>query len=132
MDKTSKRDFKAWMPVKERLHYYGKHPTITEGEAWWASVGENVGSEICGKGKGYMRPVIIFKKLNTVSFLAIPLTSKQHEGSWYAHFELNNKKQVAVVSQIECMSVLRLHRKMGELTKGDFQIIKRAFNKLVQ
>lgn len=132
MNKIGKRNFKAWMPVKERLHYYGKRPTISESEVWWASVGENVGSEICGKGNGCMRPVIVFKKLNTSSFLAIPLTSKLHKGSWYAHFELNNKKQIAVVSQIECMSVLRLHRKIGELTKGDFQIVKTTFNRLVQ
>ncbi len=132
MNKEGKRNFKAWMPIKERLHYSGKRPTITEGEVWWASVGENVGSEICGKGDGCMRPVIVFKKLNANSFLAVPLTSKMHEGSWYAHFELNNKRQNAVVSQIECMSVLRLHRKLGELTNGDFQIVKTAFSKLVQ
>ena len=131
MNKKGERNFKTWMPVKERLHYFGGHPNISEREVWWASVGENVGSEICGKGRECMRPVIVFRKLDRYSFLAIPLTSKNHEGSWYAHFELNGKKQTAVVSQIECMSVLRLRRKIGDLTNGDFQIVEKAFKKLI-
>ena len=132
MNKKGEKDFKTWISLKEQLHYSSKHPSISNGEVWWASVGENVGSEICGKGKKYMRPVIIFRKLNKYSFLAIPLTSKNHKGSWYAHFELNNKKQTAVVSQIECMSILRLWRKIGELSNGDLQIVETTFKNLIK
>ena len=131
MNKKGERNFKAWMPVKENLHYYGKYPSTKEGEVWWASVGENVGSEICGKGETCSRPVLIFKKLDKYSFWAIPLTSKNHSGSWYAHFKLGNREQIAVISQIVCMSVLRLHRKMGELTNGDFEKVKNALNNLI-
>jgi hypothetical protein len=38
-------------------------PLVTAGDIWWASIGENVGSEINGKSRLFSRPVIIFKKL---------------------------------------------------------------------
>lgn len=31
-----------------------------EGEIWWASIGYNLGEEVCGKGEKFRRPVIVF------------------------------------------------------------------------
>ncbi|MBQ8984470.1 hypothetical protein IJ098_01260 [Candidatus Saccharibacteria bacterium] len=43
----------SWFPIKERKHNTPprKIPRITEGEVWWAAVGENVGVEINGKSE---------------------------------------------------------------------------------
>ena len=131
MNKNGKKDFKNWMGLKERIHYAKSVRTIREGELWWSSIGENVGSEICGKGTAFLRPVLIFKKLDKYSFLAIPLTSKEHHGSWYVPFEFNGRQQNAIVAQIEYMSVFRLQRKMGQLPDSDYQNIRNGFIALI-
>jgi len=131
MDKTGKKDFGGWMKIKEKIHYGGKIRSIKEGEVWWGSVGENVGVEICGKGRTYTRPVIVFKKLNRYSFWAIPLTSKEHIGSWYASFDFQGNVETATLAQIQCMSVSRLHRKIGQLSVKDFELVYESFVKLV-
>src|SRR5258708_38666648 len=42
--------FFEWIGLKEKLHE-AKHqpPLVSERDMWWASIGENVGSEINGK-----------------------------------------------------------------------------------
>ena len=131
MDRIGKKDFDGWIEVKKAVHCRGATPTIEKGEIWWSSVGENVGSEICGKGKTFNRPVIIFRKLDKYSFWAIPLTSKLHEGSWYVPFEFDGRKEIAVVSQIEYMSVFRLNRKIGQLSNLDYQKVYDGFYRLL-
>ena len=131
MNKTGEKDFNGWMKIKEDVHRRGVKPTIENGEIWWSSIGENVGTEICGKGKTFSRPVIVFKKLDKYSFWAIPLTSKLHKGSWYVPFKFDDRDEIAVVSQIEYMSVFRLNRKMGQLSNMDYQKVYTGFCRLL-
>ena len=52
--------FLAWIGLKERLHSATPvPPLVSEGDIWWASLGENVGSEINGKSSLFSRPVVI-------------------------------------------------------------------------
>lgn len=132
MDKIGRKDFDGWIRIKKDVHERGAIHNFKNGEIWWASVGENVGAEICGKGETFSRPVIIFRKLDRYSFWAIPLTSKSHEGSWYVPFQFDGRKEVAVISQVENMSVYRLYRKMGQLSNLDFQKIYNGFIKLLE
>ena len=89
-----------------------------------------MGNEICGKGKSFTRPVVVIKKIGKYSFWAIPLTSKRHEGNWYTSFKFQGNVEFAVVSQIQCMSVSRLQRKMGQLPNDDLELIRKAFLQL--
>ena len=131
MDKVGKKDFDGWIMVKKEVHNSERTHNFKKGEIWWSSVGENVGSEICGKGKTFSRPVIIFRKLDKYSFWAIPLTLKPHKGSWYVPFEFDSRKETAVISQVEYMSVYRLYRKMGQLSNLDYQRIYEGFRELL-
>lgn len=39
--------FLEWIGLKEKLHNSEhKPPLVSEGDMWWASFGENIGSEI--------------------------------------------------------------------------------------
>lgn len=131
MNKNGKKNFKKWMKVKEQINNDNKPRSIKEGDVWWSSIGENVGNEICGKGDEYLRPVLVFRKLNDNNFWAIPFTSKRHTGDWYVTFNFNNREQVAVVSQIQNMSTARLRRKIGQLSKGDYKMVFDGFMKLL-
>ena len=87
----------------------------------------NVGVEIFGKGPEFARPVIIFKKFNTHSFLGIPLTTQLKEGAWYISISFSGKERRAILSQISVFDTSRLLRKMGTVAGDDFQKIQNRF-----
>ena len=126
------KDFLDWTAVKNKLHNNGAVVEFSEGQVWWAAIGRNIGVEINGKNEDYSRPVIIFKKLCNLCFLAIPLTSQPHSGTWYVHFNFQGRDQYAVLSQIRLMSVFRLYNRMGKLSAGDYDKIQAGFEKLIQ
>lgn len=130
MNKNGKKDFKGWIKIKEKIHFKKSLRTISEGEIWWCRLGENVGTEICGKGEDFLRPVVIVNKLSRYNFIGVPLTSKKHIGSWYVEFVFKNKNQYAVVAQVENISVYRLHYKMGELPEDDLDKVLMGLCKL--
>jgi mRNA-degrading endonuclease toxin of MazEF toxin-antitoxin module len=123
MNQNGKKDFDGWIEIKKEIHFKGSIRTIKEGEIWWCKIGENVGKEICGKGKDFLRPVLIVRKLNKYSFIGVPLTSKEHEGDWYKKFKFKNKDEFAVLAQVENVSVHRLHYKMGEVPQSDLDAV---------
>ena len=87
--------FDEWIEKKKSLHKTGRCPVIKDGEVWWCAIGENVGVEVNGKNAPFSRPVLILKKLSRYSFVGVPLTSKRHEGSWYAHFIFKDSDEYA-------------------------------------
>lgn len=125
-------DFSEWMGVKDRLQKCGAITKFSEGQIWWAALGKNIGVEINGKNDDYSRPVVIFKKLSHLCFLAIPLTSQPHVGTWYVEFNFRGKPEFAVLPQIRIMSVSRLYNRMGKLSTGDFKKIQAGFRKLIK
>lgn len=124
------KGFFSWIQIKSRLHYREYElPFFSEGEMWWAHVGENVGFEVNGKGQQFTRPVVIFKKLSKYTFLAVPITTSQKQGSWYVSFYYRGK-QTAVLSQVRVISSKRLREKMGLLANADFKKIRLKFKEL--
>ena len=119
MDKQGNKDFNGWIKIKEHIHFKKSLRTTNEGEVWWCRIGENVGSEICGKGKDFLRPVLIVYKLSKYNFIGVPLTSQKHDGNWYIEFIFQGKNEYAIVAQVENISTYRLHHKMGEVPKSD-------------
>ena len=125
-------DFLDWMSIKDKLHKTSTVTNFSEGQIWWAALGKNIGVEINGKHEDYSRHVVIFKKLSRLCFLAIPLTSQPHTGTWYVEFNFKGKQEYAVLSQIRMLSVARLYNRMGKLSAGDFKKIKTGFKKLIK
>ena len=117
-------DFYKWMIIKDQIDTSKKQKVFQEAEIWWCNCGKNVGTEINGKHDYFLRPFIVFKKFSPLSFLGIPLTSKDHTGSWYYKFTFKQRSQYAVLSQIRALSVKRLHRKIGELSTETFNTIQ--------
>lgn len=106
---TEEKHFDDWIDLKERLHNMNRLRTIHENEVWWCAMGENVGVEINRKSSTFARPVLIFKKLSRYGSLGIPLTSKPHQGSWYAPFRFQGRNQVAVLAQIRVICRTRIN-----------------------
>lgn len=131
MNKLGKKDFKGWIIIKEKIHYEQKLQLYKEGEIWWCRIGENVGNEICGKGKKFIRPVLVARKLSKTNFIGVPLTSQPHKGTWYVEFDFKGNREYAVVAQVENMSVYRMHHKFGEVPESDLNKVINGLRELL-
>lgn len=119
------------MGLKEKLHQkQHRAPHVSEGEVWWVSLGENVGSEINGKSDLFSRPVIIYRKLAHGFYFVIPTTSQLKSGSWFVGFLQRGKAMTACLHQARAIDYRRLSSKLGTLDDGDFQKVKEGFKKL--
>ncbi|MFA5792265.1 MAG: type II toxin-antitoxin system PemK/MazF family toxin [Candidatus Gracilibacteria bacterium] len=123
--------FLDWDNLKERLHsIMHKPPFVSEGEIWWASLGENIGAEINGKSNDFTRPVLIFRKLSNGFYFIIPLTTQNHTGTWYVNYKQGGLNITACLHQARSIDFRRLHRRLGELDQTDFKLVQYGFQNL--
>ena len=121
--------FDEWNEKKKEAHYLNKPPIYHEREIWWVMIGENVSSEINGKGKDFLRPVLVIRKYGNL-FFGVPLSSQIHHGIWYDRFKCRNRTQCALLSQAGRLSANRLRYKMGRISTIDFIRICDSLSKL--
>lgn len=129
-----KKKFDDWNIKKQEIHFSGKKDKIyfKEGQVWWCSVGQNVGSESFGKGKNFMRPILIIKKLSSDLCIALPLTSKKKTGTWFADITIGGEKVCVLLYQIRTFNKKRFQRKIGELDEKDFNTVKEKLETLLE
>jgi len=119
--------FIAWIGKKIYLHFERKAvPDFQEHEIWWASLGENVGSEINGKNPFFERPVIVVRKFSNDMLFVVPSTTKLKNGTWYFPYRINGQDLRAVLAQARTISARRLLRKSGYMDMADFLALKKA------
>lgn len=126
------KDFDKWNKLKKETHAKEKVPYFHPREIWFTRLGENIGFEQDGKGKEYLRPVIILKKFNKQIFWAIPLTSQNKKGKFY--FPINNingKRNIAIMSQFKLIDAKRLRYKIGDIDSKKFQKIKKIISEIL-
>ena len=123
-------EFAKWNSVKTDLELHGRQPKISQGQIWWTGVGKNVGNEINGKNSRFSRPVLVYRKLCKNKFMAVPLTSQFHEGSWYVPFRHNGRLEVALVGDVKVINIKRLYRMIGEIDGSGYERIRIGFVKL--
>lgn len=85
-----------------------------EGEIWWIQLGCNIGCETDGKGEDFMRPVLILKKYNQYSFLALPLSTTGKINKYNIPIGIVDGKNAAgKLSQLRNIDAKRLVNKIG-------------------
>ncbi len=125
------KKFLEWIGLKEKLHSKMHDPPyVSEGEIWWASIGENIGSEISGKSDRFSRPVIILKKLTRSFYFVVPTTTQQRTGSWYVRFKQGDKNNTACLHQAKPMDYRRFFSKLGKIDNEDYKKIQEGFYRL--
>lgn len=107
------KDFDMWNSIKKELDVKHKEVFFKEGDIWWIYLGQNIGFEADGKGENYARPVLVIKKYNKYSFLAIPL-STSNKINFYKIFlgKIAGRNSFANLSQIRNIDSKRLIRKI--------------------
>jgi mRNA interferase MazF len=125
------RRFLEWIGLKETLHE-AKHqpPRVSERDMWWASIGENVGSEINGKSERFSRPVLILRKLAHGFYLIAPTTTQPRKGTWYVHVRLKAKDEYVCLNQIRTIDHRRLFSKLGQIDTDYFDAVREGFWRL--
>ncbi len=126
-----KKDFKNWFQKKEESENKKIIAQFKKREIFWTRVGENVGFEQSGGGQAFTRPVLVFKKFSSRVFWGIPLSTKNKQGKFYYSFEIKDKKQHAILSQIKLFDAKRLEAKLSTMAKEDFIKLEKAFQELM-
>ncbi len=125
------KDYDSWNRLKKAVDHCLSSTLIREGEIRWCKLGINVGNETLGKGVGFKRPVLILKKYSRDVFLAVPLTSRIHYGSWYYPVRCGDLVCSLILNQARTLDRKRLEEKMIELNSKELLKVKRAYCSLV-
>jgi mRNA interferase MazF len=126
--------FNEWNIKKQKLNNNDKFKSIyfKQGDIWWSSIGQNIGSESYGKGQDFRRPVLILKKLSSELFIGVPLSSKEKNGTWFVPITFQGENRIALIYQIRTLHSKRLTLKMGQLDDTDFNLVKEKLEDLLE
>ncbi len=132
MNEVSDQDFDQWNDVKKRINRDARLPVFNQGDIWWASVGQNVGSESFGKSELYRRPVLVLKKLAAYMCIAVPLSTQPKTGTWFVDITIHGQKQYALIYQTKAMSVYRFQNRLAQLDERDMQKVRTGIKNLFE
>ncbi len=124
------KDFDRWNEAKKIIHTNENLPLFSEREVWWCVLGLNVGSEEDGKGRQYLRPVLIIRKFNKNIFYGIPITSNKKEGIFYAPIDSGDVHGSVILSQMRLIDARRLSHILGKITGKESAVIKQKLKAL--
>ncbi len=127
------KDFSNWHRKKSWIQKDKVRPFFHEQEVWFALVGSNVGFEQDGRGKDFLRPVIIVKKFNDSIGWCLPLTKKKKSGEYY--FVVTHGGGVistAILSQLRLIDAKRLLYQSGNVMDADFEQIKKRLTRFLE
>ncbi len=123
--------FIEWVKIKIRINFLEKDFYFSEGQIWWASVGQNIGIEQNGKNTGFERPILILKKFNNEHFWSLPLSTKIKKNKYNYIFKKEDKEFCISLSQIRVMDKKRLLRLMEILPTSNLLEIKDLIKKFL-
>jgi mRNA interferase MazF len=122
-----------WTPVKQEINNLDLRPKgCREREIWLCNIGENIGFEEDGKGGEFTRPILVLKVFNRNFCHVVPLLTTKRRGVFYYPFDgKTGVLSVALLSQSRPIDTLRLVRKVGNIGKKDFEIMKYKMKELL-
>jgi len=116
-----------WCRLKVGLFNKESKVIFKQGDIWWCSLGMNLGEEMFGKGERFTRPVLVFRKFTTNSFLGLPLTKQEKQGSWYVEITVHGEKNWIMLNQARVLDKKRLTNRVAALDANDFRKVKERF-----
>jgi len=118
---------REWCKLKILLWNKQSKVIFKQRDIWWCSLGVNIGEEMFGKGEKFTRPVLIFRKFTSNSFLGLPITKQEKQGSWYVEITIHKDKRWIMLNQARVLDKKRLTNRVGVLDDSDFQKVKGRF-----
>ena len=77
--------YDKWNEIKKETQLNRRKLGIKQRDIFWAKIGLNIGNEEYGKGKDFVRPLIIIRQLTHDLFIGVPTTTSTKENSDYFH-----------------------------------------------
>lgn len=130
---SGNKDFPAWSNEKNSLHTTKQRPFFHIREVWFCTLGVNIGYEQDGRGKEFLRPILVIRKFNNEVLWGVPLTTNQKTGKYYFSFQIENKieKSTAILSQLRLIDAKRLQYKVGVIEVKEFELLKTKLRQLL-
>jgi mRNA-degrading endonuclease toxin of MazEF toxin-antitoxin module len=135
MDEYQENQYNRWNDQKKSIQQrdlVAKKIYFNQGDIWWCSIGKNIGTESCGKGDRFRRPVLILKKLSHEACIVLPLGTQEKKGTWFEEVIFENGKRWVSLYQIRMVHIKRFERKIGEITKEDMCRVKEKLGALLE
>lgn len=124
--------FDEWNNVKKKIEKKDIQIKFSQGNIYFMSVGQNIGYEVYGKKDLFLRPVLVYRKLSSETFIGIPLTSKQKEGNYYFTFKYTSKTlSTALLNQIRVFDIKRAEYYDGYINLKDFTKLRDKVKELI-
>ena len=129
--------FDKWNEVKKHTQKKDFNFTLKPREIFWVKIGQNIGSEEFGKGKDFLRPVIVIRQLTSGLFIGVPTTTTLKEDNDYFHkinYTDNSNKDIkgsAMLLQLKTFSKKRLLSKVGKINQIEFEAIKEKLKRII-
>jgi mRNA-degrading endonuclease toxin of MazEF toxin-antitoxin module len=120
--------YDTWNLLKQSINKKKREIHFKQGEIYFVHIGQNIGYEIYGKQAQFLRPVIVFRKINKYTFLAIPLTSQVKEDRFHQTITFKDRVNSAIITQVRTLDSKRLLYKIGNLDKYTFQRLEEKFS----
>lgn len=118
-----------WNFSKKELDKKQSSQRYRKGEIRWAALGVNLGSEIDGKGKEFLRPVLILEKTSPDLYFVIPMSTKIRDILGYRVFDLKDKKVSICLHQAKTISEKRIFSRIEKVNENKLLEIKEQFKK---
>ena len=131
------KEFDRWNEVKKETDVNRFRVGIKPREIFWVKIGVNVGDEEYGKGKEFVRPVIVVRQLTRDLFVGVPTTTAQKENNDYFQNIFYTDKQgreissFAMILQQRVFSKKRVLYKIGTVKKEEFTLIVKKLKRLI-
>jgi len=107
------KNFDKWNELKKEINNKNNdNISFNQWDIWWLSLWKNIKSESFWKWEGFRRPVLVFKKLSSDTFIWIHLSSKYKNWTWFERYFLHWEQNTALLYQIRMFHKNRLQRKI--------------------
>jgi len=128
-DKSQEKNiFNIWNDKKQFLDGTNVKRTFEERQVVFLKMGKNIGIESDGKGKEFLRPVLVYKKFNNEQFLGFAMTSQKKEGKFY--YKLSEDSYV-ILSQIRTYSSKRISHSTKRVSEKTLMRVHEKFMHLI-
>lgn len=119
--------FDEWNNVKKAISEQKSKKQLSIKEIHWIHIGQNVGSEVYGKGKDFVRPVLVLSIFHNFTFLGVPLTSKTQRKRGKSYYKFTDSKgriQVALLGQMRIFDIRRKINYISKISDENFTELK--------
>jgi len=124
--------FNKWCEIKKDVSLNTNIIKFQQRHIIFMKVGKNLGFEENGKGKEFLRPVLVYKKFNNRVFLGIPLTSKVKNDKFHFEFEYKKgKRSFAILSQLRLFDIQRAKYYDGKISLKQFENLQNKLLNLI-